>query len=323
MVNYAVIGTSAITEKFIDGANSAGGLNLAAVCSRSSERGRAFAEKHGAKHVFTDLAEAARSDIEAFYIASPNSAHYKQAKLLLKHKKHVLCEKTVAKNGRLVQELCDISRENNVIFLEAIKSMFSPGAEILKTAARRAGRISQASFSFLQLSSRYPALMKGEIPNIFNPELEAGALADIGVYCLHPALYLFGECEDFHARCLRHTNGIDLCGDVLLKYPSVNVSVSYSKIANGGAPSYISGDLGTVTIEKVSELAGISFTDNSGNTEILCPYDKNFNYMRYEAEFFRSAVCEPQKHAEKIHRLNKQTIAVCSLMERIKEKCGD
>ena len=45
--------------------------------------------------------------------------------------------------------------------------------------------------------------------------------------------------------------------------------------------------------------------------------------MRYEAEFFRNEVCEPQKHAEKIHSLNKQTIAVCSLMERIKEECGD
>ncbi len=91
MLRLATIGTSWITGAFIDGAKLSGKFTLTAVYSRDAERGAAFALKHGAPKVFTDLAELAASpDVDAVYIASPNSLHYEQAKLLLDNQKHVL-----------------------------------------------------------------------------------------------------------------------------------------------------------------------------------------------------------------------------------------
>ena len=70
MVRYAIIGTSWITETFIGGAMLVPGMQLAAVYSRSAEKGRSFADKFtaagdgGQIPVYTDLLEMAQSDID-------------------------------------------------------------------------------------------------------------------------------------------------------------------------------------------------------------------------------------------------------------------
>ena len=85
--------------------------------------------------VYTDLsALAADQEIDAVYIASPNACHFEQAKILLSAKKHILCEKPVARSGERVQTLLRLAEENGVVFLEAIKSMFTPGAKAIVDA---------------------------------------------------------------------------------------------------------------------------------------------------------------------------------------------
>jgi predicted dehydrogenase len=90
MIKYSVIGTSWITESFIQGARLVDDLVLDGVYSRSVEKGGAFAEKTGAKRVFSDFSELLSSDTDLVYVASPNSCHYDQCKALLKNKKHVI-----------------------------------------------------------------------------------------------------------------------------------------------------------------------------------------------------------------------------------------
>ena len=74
MIKYATIGRGTIAETFIEGAKLTGRFSLEAVFSRNAETGKEFAEKHGAKKVYTTLEDlCADSEIEAVYIASPNS----------------------------------------------------------------------------------------------------------------------------------------------------------------------------------------------------------------------------------------------------------
>ncbi|MCY8556686.1 Gfo/Idh/MocA family protein, partial [Bacillus haynesii] len=73
MIRFGVVGTNWITDRFLDAARLIEDFQLTAVYSRSGERGREFAQKYGAKAVFTDIGEMAESDvIDAVYIASPN-----------------------------------------------------------------------------------------------------------------------------------------------------------------------------------------------------------------------------------------------------------
>ena len=66
-IKYSVIGTSWITNSFIEGAKMVDGLQLDGVYSRSEEKGKAFAQAVGAQRVFTSIEEVADSDTDFVY----------------------------------------------------------------------------------------------------------------------------------------------------------------------------------------------------------------------------------------------------------------
>ena len=100
-IRFGVVGTNFITDCVIAGAREDERFELAAVYSRTRERGEEFAAKHNIPHIFTSLEEMAASDkVDAIYIASPNYMHAQQSILCMSHGKHVLCEKPIASNAR-------------------------------------------------------------------------------------------------------------------------------------------------------------------------------------------------------------------------------
>ena len=76
MIRFGIIGTNQITEKFIEAASLVEDFSLSAVYSRTEETAKRFAKKYGVTMIFTDVTEMAKSkEIDAVYIASPNSFH--------------------------------------------------------------------------------------------------------------------------------------------------------------------------------------------------------------------------------------------------------
>ena len=323
MVNYGVVGTSWITESFIEATKRVEGLCLSGVYSRTKEKANEFAIKHGAKEIFTSLDDMARSSkIDAVYIASPNSLHYQQSKLFLQNKKHVICEKPIAINSTLVTELFSIAKENGVIFMEALKGIHLPQQKLLREAITKIGVISSAKFDFCQLSSKYPALKRGEVPNIFNPEFQTGCIMDIGIYCVYPAYHLFGACDNICASAVKHTNGIDLCGSTTLTYLDKIVTLTYSKLGDGRGVSEIIGDNGTITIQKLSDLEQITLHHTDGTTELIHTVDKNSLSMQFEAESFYHYITNFPNFKMKYEELSKLSIAVSATLKEMRKQCG-
>ena len=195
MVKFAVIGTGWIAEEFVKGTELVEGLKFSAVYSRSKEKGKAFAEPFGGAEVFDDINALAKSDVDAVYIASPNSLHYEQSKLMLQNGKHVICEKPITVEPEEFEELRALAQEKGLVYMEAIMYMHLPARKTLKKALENLGEITTAHFDFSQLSSKYPALKRGDLPKIFNPKFATGCLMDLGIYCVYPALDLFGETK--------------------------------------------------------------------------------------------------------------------------------
>ncbi|HEY4390743.1 MAG TPA: Gfo/Idh/MocA family oxidoreductase, partial [Paenibacillus sp.] len=116
MVRFGIIGTNWITERFIDAAMETERFELAAVYSRTEEKGRAFAAKYGNPAVYSEVsAMASSSEIDAVYIASPNSLHMEHAILCMDQGKHVLCEKPMASNVAEIRKMIEAAKRNNVI----------------------------------------------------------------------------------------------------------------------------------------------------------------------------------------------------------------
>ena len=133
MTNFAVIGTSKITDAFIEAARQDPRFNLVAVYSRQQKTAQSFADKHNLEYCFTDLALLANSDlIDAVYIASPNNFHAQQSIALLNGGKHVLCEKPVAINCAELEQMVAAAKASNVTFMEAMLVTFLPNYHQIK-----------------------------------------------------------------------------------------------------------------------------------------------------------------------------------------------
>ena len=129
--------------------------------------------------------------------------------------------------------------------MEAIRSIFTPGYQALAKHLPKLGTIRRASFHFCQYSSRYDKFKSGIVENAFNPIFSNGALMDIGVYCVHPLVRLFGMPEKIKTDAVLLENGIDGSGTILGVYKDMQAELVYSKISSSRIPSQIQGENGT------------------------------------------------------------------------------
>ncbi|MBQ2841938.1 MAG: Gfo/Idh/MocA family oxidoreductase [Clostridia bacterium] len=292
-MRYGVIGTGWIAKSFIDGARILCNADFFAVYSRTKDSGSKFASENSIPTVFTDINEFANGDFDAVYIASPNKLHYEQSKLMLQNGKHVICEKPITVEPEELEELQTLAKKNGLIYIEAIMYMFNPAKDLLKDALKKIGRITSVHFDFSQLSSKYPAYLAGSLPNIFNPALATGCLMDLGVYCVYPALDLFGLPEKITACAHFMESGADGSGNAAFLYSDKLVNLTYSKLGQDRLGSQIFGDEGTIVIESISKLTNMKLIDNKGNvTEIIGDVEKE-RIMGYEAQAFEGFINNP------------------------------
>lgn len=290
MVRFGIIGTSMISDKFANALKQTENCKITSVYSRTKEKGSEFAKKHNIENVFTSLEEMLTSNlIDAVYIASPNGVHAEQAIKTMEHKKHVLCEKSIASSIKELDLMIETAKKNNVLLMEAMRPTLNPNFKILKENLHKIGDIRGAKAEYCQYSSRYDKLKEGELTNIFNPKLAGGALYDIGVYPLYVMVALFGKPKKYAGFNYTVSSGADGLGNIILKYSDKIVSVFYSKITEGKAPSEIQGELGSVIIEKISIMSGIKIIYRDGREEkIDVPVCEND--MVYEAQEFISLI---------------------------------
>ena len=325
MLRLATVGSGKIVGWFLEGLKNVPQLCHTAVYSRSFERGAEFAGEHGlgADAVWTDLEKMTDSGtVDAVYIATPNRFHAQQAEIFLKRGIHVLCEKPAVVTSAELERLLAAAEKSGAVFMEAIMAPHQPRFAQLKQAVEEIGKLSGAVLNFSQLSSRYPALLRGELPNIFNRELCAGALMDIGVYDVYLALALFGVPERVEANANFLPGGADGAGNATFVYPWGSCLMSWSKTGQSRAPSEIVGDRETITFSPVSRILNIRLWKNNGDSELLFGEEPHSASLGNEAaDFARYILCR-EESADEYARMVRLSREGTRLMEQIREKCG-
>ncbi|CAM3395161.1 MULTISPECIES: Gfo/Idh/MocA family protein [Saccharibacillus] len=320
MIRFGMIGTNFITERFIDAARQAEGLELAAVYSRTEGRAREFADRYGIELTFTDLDEMAASDrIDAVYIASPNSLHAEQSILLLKSGKHVLCEKPMASNAREVRDMFAAAEEGGAVLMEAVKTTLLPSFALLRQNLHKIGPIRRYFANYGQYSSRYDAYKEGMVLNAFRPEFSNGALMDLGLYCIYPMVLLFGRPEEVKATAYMLESGVDGEGSLLARYADMDAVVMFSKITDSLVPSEIQGELGSILIDKISEPGSVQIRYRDGSIEDISePAGKPV--MSYEIQEFVDVV----RSGDSESSVNSRdcSLAAAEVMEEARKQFG-
>jgi predicted dehydrogenase len=288
-VKLGVIGTNFVSDWLCESVAASRGIECAAVCSRTEEKGGEFAAKHGIPAVYTDMEAFLSSDIDAVYIASPNFLHYPQATAAVRHGKHVLVEKPACLNRLQFEHLAAEAERAGVVVLEAMRPGHDPAMETARAAIGRIGAVRRAVFDFCQYSSRYDRFRNGEILNAFNPALGNAALMDIGVYAVHSCVMLFGEPESVYARSVILHNGMEGMGTAFLTYPGCQAEIVWSKITESACPSTITGEDGAVLLGKLSTVESVTLAPRGKEKTVLLA-DRKENNMVYEIADFVKAV---------------------------------
>lgn len=246
-MNLVIVGTSFISQWFVNAVHAVG-EEVYGVCSRNAEKGQAFADSHRISKVFTTLDDAlADPQVELVYIASPNSVHFGQAKQALTAGRHVICEKPLFSSLAEFREIRALAQEKQLFFFEAITTYYLPNFALAKAALPELGPVHLASINYSQYSSRFDRLRAGEMTNVFDPAMGGGSLPDLGIYCIHMAVGLFGRPGAITAR-RSFGYGAQLSDAVILTYPEMICTLSSSKACGGPSGTVVRGERGWLEV---------------------------------------------------------------------------
>ena len=320
-IRFGVVGTNFISDWVIEGGREDPRFELAAVCSRTEETGRTFAEKHNIPHIFTSLEEMADSPlIDAIYIASPNVFHAQQSMLCMQHGKHVLCEKAFASNAHEARQMIETARRHNVVLMEAMKPTLTPAFLAIRERLKEIGVVRRYFSCYCQYSSRYDKFKEGIVLNAFMPELSNGATLDIGVYTIYPMVVLFGRPKEMQVTGIRLSSGVDGQAAVHFVYEGgMTGTVLYGKIADSTLPTEIQGENGTIKTDRINIIGEVELIRRKGTKENIRPETNRHEYY-YEVAEFINIILSGKKESE-INTLNNSLITM-EILDEIRSRLG-
>ena len=182
MIRWGIIGAGNIAHRFMQGMSYETDAAVTAVSCRTEEKARRFADEYHVEKAYGGFEKIVEDpDIDAVYVAVPHRYHKEWVLKCLRAGKAVLCEKPAGMNADEVREMIHCAGENNVLFMEAMKTRFVPlYAEIWKTICEGTiGEIASVKASLCNLMDFEHAERK----TYHTDPIGGGCLLDEGVYC--------------------------------------------------------------------------------------------------------------------------------------------
>ena len=122
----AIFGCGIIANRVALGFKNIINNELVGFASRDIEKAKEYANKYSVLEFGDYDYFLNKKEIDAIYICTYNLNHYELIKRCLEHKKHVICEKPMVLNVKDCDELFVVAKQNNVLLMEALKSVFLP-----------------------------------------------------------------------------------------------------------------------------------------------------------------------------------------------------
>ena len=356
MLRIATIGTSMITDDFIQVVNANDQAAFVGTLSRDAERGAAFTAEHGGERNFTALDElASADDVDAVYIGSPNALHYEQALACIAGGKHVIVEKPSAPPKRRRWKSSALPRQQvSWPSRPCVPSTIPPSTPSRTPWARSP-------------PSAAPHCALANIPRATTRfSRDAPPISSTAIWHRVPS-WTLASTPSSHGRDFRHASGltsmatlldpttqqlthgpIDGCGSILASYGGgrISVELAHSKITNDLLPSQIEGERGTIQIDHLSTPRNVridyrgdvvrgSATEaprEQGDNGRVLDLPKSSNTMEYELTDFITAICGIDNVKEEIwetpagrHELGHYrdvTLVSLRIMDAVRQQAG-
>ena len=192
-VGYAIIGLGRIADHFMRGTRDTSNSKVVALVSGHPDKAARIAEQYGVKKSSIYNYENMDSfrdnhEIEAVYVALPNSMHAEYTIRSAKAGKNVLCEKPMAVSVSEAQSMIDACKAANVKLMIAYRCHYET-TNLAAVKLIRDGAIGQIQ----QIQSAFGFSCGPAEWRLQKPLAGGGPLMDVGIYCLNACRHLTGE----------------------------------------------------------------------------------------------------------------------------------
>lgn len=223
MVRWGILGCGGIARRMARVLFGEADAQIVAVAARNRQRAAAFAQEFGVETAYgsyDELAEDRR--VDAVYIATIHPTHAAAIELCLRAGKAVLCEKPMTMSSDEAGRLFTLAEKQGVPLVEAMWTRFLPAWQTARRLAGEGaiGEVRGMDADFSGWAAFDPS------SRLFDPAQGGGTLWDVGIYCCHAALHVFGrDYRALHAVGGRAANGVDSHAILTVEYPQDRTAI--------------------------------------------------------------------------------------------------
>ncbi len=243
-MKLAIFGCGKIANRIAKSCLLVDNIDLVGFGSKDNDKAKAYAEEYGCRD-HGNYDHFLNSDIDAVYIATYNNSHYELIRECLKHHKNVICEKPMLFSVEQTKEAFKLAKENKVLLMEALKSVFLPS--IIKVKRMIEDNV------FGDIDEVYAAFERsGSHPqnHWINDPLTGGAFKDLGSYCVGTINYLLDKDPKLiAAEDDRSAERAESTANVLIDYEGILGKVRVSNSHDGDTKLAVRGSNGYIEIE--------------------------------------------------------------------------
>jgi glucose-fructose oxidoreductase len=252
-VRYAVVGLGYIAQSAVLPAfESARNSELAALVSDDPKKLKSLSKKYKVPltYSYDDYDECLRSgEIDAVYIALPNSMHRAYTVAACRAGVNVLCEKPMAVTEAECKDMINAADENGVKLMIAYRLHFEE-ANLKAIELAQSGKLGDVR----AFNSVFTMQVKeGDIR--LKKALGGGTLYDIGIYCINAARCIF-QAEPIEVTAFSANNGeprfeeVDEITSAILRFPDQRLAAFTTSFGADDISTYkIVGTKGNLRVE--------------------------------------------------------------------------
>ena len=293
-VRYAVVGLGHIAQVAVLPAfrHAARNSRVTALVSDDPVKRRELARKYRVEGTYSyEQYEACLEQVDAVYIALPNSQHAEFTVRAANAGVHVLCEKPMAVTAGECRRMIRACRRHGVKLMIAYRLHFEEINLRVIDLVRR-GRIGEPKFfnSSFSLTVR-----RGDIRT--QKALGGGTLYDIGIYCINAARQVF-DAEPKEVMAVSVNSGargleeIDESTGALLRFDGERVAAFVSSFNADDVGSYrVLGTKGQLHVEPAYEYAeGLKYTMTMNGKTTRSRKTAKHDQFGAEIEYFSQCI---------------------------------
>jgi predicted dehydrogenase len=212
-LRLGLLSTADINLEILRAARESELVEVVAVGSRDGAKAQAYAAEHEIARAHASYEDLLGDEgVDAVYISLPNGMHHAWTMEALRAGKHVLCEKPYSRRAAEVEEAFGAAEAAGLVLTEAFMYRHHPQSATVRglVTGGAVGRLCavKSTFSFpLKDLTNVRAL----------PDLDGGALMDVGCYCVSGIRLVAGEPEHVRGEQVVGTTGVDMAFHGILR----------------------------------------------------------------------------------------------------------